>query len=85
MKLLEVADLFKELAVKCPELEGLHFVIMKEEIAPKLSVGYELVVRLTEPKIGIHTNKVLHEIADARGLKTSMTTEIFSFYTPLST
>jgi hypothetical protein len=70
MNLIEVADLFREVVEKCPELDGRNFVIMKVELPPSMTpVGYELVVRIGRGKLDKVTVEKLYDIAIREKLK----------------
>jgi hypothetical protein len=70
MNLIEVADLFREVIEKCPELDGRNFVIMKVNLPSNMpSVGYELVIRMERGKLDKATLEKLYEIAIRKKIK----------------
>ncbi len=69
MKLVEVANLFKEIAEKCPNLNGKNFVIMIADIPePKTTEGYEITIRTEHEPIDEETLNTLKEIASREKL-----------------
>ncbi len=64
MNLVEVANLFKEIAEKCPNLNGKNFVIMTSNMPGlKVAEGYEITIRTEHEPLDEETSNALKEIA----------------------
>ena len=83
MNLNQVAELFKEIVEKCPELDGKNFVIMIPDIPPpSLTIGYELVIKNIAKNFNEKTLEKLRDIVAREKLKIEQRPTSIMIFTP---
>ncbi len=82
MKLSETVDVFKQVVVRCPKLEGNNFLIMiPQPTEPIISTGYEIIIRKSK-RLDDKTDEALRAIALENHLKIMETENTIALYTP---
>ena len=66
MNLLEVKDLFSEIVDNCPELEGVHFMIVPSIAVHSIVEGYE--IHMSGKKLDDTTLVFLRDLSNKYGL-----------------